>query len=143
MADAATAVSTESFPIGSGTLEGAIQAARQGAADAKEAAAKAWSATGAFLARAVYNTTYAVSYGVVFPLAFVAQAIPRDNAAVRGLIEGAQAASRRADQSAGHGSHIALRIGCGRLNRARRINGVVAGGRDPRVTKGRQSLARD
>ena len=92
-----TAGSAESFSIGSGTMEGAIQAARQGATDAKEAAEKAWSATGAFLARAIYNTTYAVSYGVVFPAAVVAQAIPRDNAAVRGLIDGAQAASHHAD----------------------------------------------
>ena len=101
MADAATAVSAESFPIGSGTMEVAVQAARQGAADARAAAARAWSASGAFLARAVYNTTYTVSYGLVFPAAFVAQAIPRDNAAVRGLIEGAEAASRRVDQLIG------------------------------------------
>lgn len=97
MADAAAAVSTESVRGGSGTMEVAVQAARQGAADAKEAAARAWSASGVFLARAVYNTTYTVSYGLIFPVAFVAQAIPRDNAAVRGFIEGAHAASQRAD----------------------------------------------
>ena len=94
MADAATAVSTESFPGGSGTMEIAVQAARQGAADAKDAAERAWSASGVILARAVYNTAYTVSYGLVFPVALVAQAIPRDNAAVRGLIDGANAASR-------------------------------------------------
>ena len=49
MADAATAVSAESFPIGSGTMEVAVRAARQGAADARAAAARAWSASGAFL----------------------------------------------------------------------------------------------
>src|SRR5271157_5007527 len=96
MADAATAVSAESFPTGSGTVEVAVQAARQGAADAR-----AWPASGVILARAVYNTTYTVSYGLVFPAAFVAQAIPRENAAVRGLIEGADAASRRVDQLLG------------------------------------------
>jgi hypothetical protein len=101
MADAATAVSTESFRGGSGTMEVAVQAARQGAADATVAAARAWSASGAFLARVVYNTTYTVSFGLVFPVAFVAQAIPRDNAAVRGLIEGADAASRRVDKLIG------------------------------------------
>ena len=88
MADAATAVSAESFPIGSGTMEVAVRAARQGAADARAAAARAWSASGAFLRGPVHNATYTVSYGLVFPAAFVAQAIPRDNAAVRGLIEG-------------------------------------------------------
>jgi hypothetical protein len=101
MADAATAVSAESFPIGSGTVEVAVQAARQGAADAKAAAERAWSASRAFLTRAVYNTSYAVSYGLVFPVAFVAQAIPRDNAAVRGLIDGAHAASQHADAMLG------------------------------------------
>ncbi len=101
MADAATAVSAESFSTGSGTVEVAVQAARQGAADAKAAVARAWPASGVILARAVYNTTYTVSYGLVFPAAFVAQAIPRENAAVRGLIDGAEAASRRVDQLLG------------------------------------------
>ncbi len=49
----------------------------------------------------VYNTTYTVSYGLVFPVAFVAQAIPRDNAAVRGFIDGAAAATRQVDQMVG------------------------------------------
>lgn len=97
MADAATVLSTKSFPDGSGTMAIAVQAARQGAADAKEAAARAWSAGGAFLVQAVYNTTYTLSYGLVFPVALVAQAIPRNNAAVRGLIDGAHAATERAD----------------------------------------------
>jgi len=82
-------------------MEVAVQAARQGAADARAAAARAWPASRVILARAVYNTTYTISYGLVFPAAFVAQAIPRDNAAVRGLIEGAEAASRRVDQLIG------------------------------------------
>ena len=81
----------------SGTLDLVAKAARDGAADARVAASKALSNTSLFLSRVVYQTTYAVSYGVVFPVAFVARSIPRDNAAVRGLIEGAQAASRRAD----------------------------------------------
>jgi len=102
MADAATVISSESFPTGSRTVEVAVQAARQGAADASAAAARAWTASRAIVARAVYNTTYTVSYGLVFPAAFVAQAIPRDNAAVRGLIEGAEAATRRVDQLIGH-----------------------------------------
>jgi len=82
-------------------MEVAVQAARQGAADARAAAAKAWSASGAFLARAVHNTTYTVSYGLVFPAAFMAQAVPRDNAAVRGFIAGSEAATRRVDQLIG------------------------------------------
>ncbi len=81
----------------SGTLDLVASAARNGAADARVAASKALSNSSLFLSRVVYQTTYAVSYGVVFPAAFVARAIPRDNAAVRGLIEGAHAASQRAD----------------------------------------------
>ncbi len=101
MTDSAGAVSSESLPAGSRALDIAAQAARQGAADASAAADRAWSAAGAVFARVAYNTAYTVSYGVVFPLAFVAHSIPRDNAAVRGLIEGAEAASRRADEILG------------------------------------------
>ncbi len=101
MGDGATAVGAESFSGGSGTMEIAAQAARQGAIDARAAAERAWSASGLILARALYNTTYTVSYGLVFPVAFVAQAIPRDNAAVRGFIDGAAAATRRVDQMVG------------------------------------------
>ena len=78
-------------------MEVAVQAARQGAADATRQPRGRGRPAAAF-ARAVYNTAYTVSYGLVFPAAFVAQAIPRDNAAVRGLIEGAEAACRRVDQ---------------------------------------------
>ena len=56
-------------------MEGADQAAR-GRDGCEEAAEKAWSATGAFLARAIYDTAYAVSYGVVFPAAVVRRRFP-------------------------------------------------------------------
>ena len=39
------------------------------------AATKALSNTSLFLSRVVYQTTYTISYGVVFPAAFVARAI--------------------------------------------------------------------
>ncbi len=86
----------------SGTLDLVASAARNGAADAREAASRALSNTSLFFSRVVYQTTYAVSYGVVFPVAFVARAVPRDNAAVRGLIEGAHAATQRAEAVLGH-----------------------------------------
>jgi hypothetical protein len=78
-------------------MELVLQAARDGAADASEAAAKVWSNTGLFLSRTVYTTAYTLSYGVVFPAALLARSIPRNNAAVRGLIDGAEAASHRVD----------------------------------------------
>jgi hypothetical protein len=96
MSDVAAGVNSGLNSV-SGTLELVANAARNGAADARVAANQALSNTSLFLARVVYQTTYAVSYGVVFPTALVARAIPRDNAAVRGFIEGAHAASRRVD----------------------------------------------
>jgi hypothetical protein len=81
----------------SGTMELFARAARDGAADAREAASRVLSGTGMFFSRILYTSTYTISYGLVFPVALVAQSIPRENAAVRGLIEGAHAASRRAD----------------------------------------------
>jgi hypothetical protein len=96
MADATVGVNSSLNSV-SGTLDLVANAARSGAADARVAATKALSNTRLFLSRVIYQTTYAVSYGVVFPAAFVARAIPRDNAAVRGFIEGAHAASHHAD----------------------------------------------
>ena len=52
------------------------------------AAARTWTATGLFVSRFVYNTCYIISYGVVFPSVLLARAVPVNNAAVRGLIEG-------------------------------------------------------
>ena len=57
----------------SGTMDLVANAARNGAADARVAANKALSNTSLFLSRVVYQATYAVSYGVVFPAAFVAR----------------------------------------------------------------------
>ncbi len=74
-----------------------LRAARDGAADASEAAAQFWSRAGNVLSRTVYVTAYTISYGVVFPVALVARSVPQDNAAVRGLIEGAHAAEQRVD----------------------------------------------
>jgi len=75
----------------------AMEAARQGAADARASAERFTESAGRFAARFLYTTCYTLSYGVVFPSMVVARAIPRDNAAVRGLIAGAGAATRKAD----------------------------------------------
>jgi hypothetical protein len=81
-----------------GTLELAARAARDGAADAREAANRTWEATSLFARRFIYTTCYTVSYGVVFPSMLLARSIPRDNAAVRGLIDGAHAAVAKLDE---------------------------------------------
>jgi hypothetical protein len=74
------------------------QAAYDGAADAREMANRVWANTGLFLSRFVYTTSYTISYGVVFPATLLARSIPLDNAAVRGLIDGARAATKKAHE---------------------------------------------
>src|SRR5580704_7849108 len=82
----------DQVPSVAGTLQVVKRAARDGASDAREAATRTWEATSRFVSRLVYTTCYTFSYGVIFPAALVARAIPRDNVAVQGLIDGAQAA---------------------------------------------------
>ena len=81
-----------------GTLELVAQASQRGATDARFSAARTWTATGLFVSRFVYNTCYIISYGVVFPSVLLARAVPVNNAAVRGLIEGTQAARHKVDE---------------------------------------------
>jgi hypothetical protein len=101
MAETQVGANSEVVHAATGTFELAARAARAGAADAREAAARTWSATSLFASRFVYTTCYTISYGVVFPTMLLAHAIPRNNAAVRGLIEGAQAATREVDRLRG------------------------------------------
>jgi hypothetical protein len=70
----------------------AVQAAKEGASDAQAKVSEMMPALGGFLSRLTYTTCYAVSYGVVFPTLLVARAIPKDNAIVHGLVDGALAA---------------------------------------------------
>ncbi len=81
-----------------GTLELVAQATQRGAEDARVAAARTWTATWLFVSRFVYNTCFIISYGVVFPSVLLARAVPVNNAAIRGLIEGAQAAQHKVDE---------------------------------------------
>jgi hypothetical protein len=73
-------------------METAVQAARDGAADARAAVDRAIPAISQFVSRFVYTTSYSISYGVVFPVMLVARAVPKDNALIHGLVDGAQAA---------------------------------------------------
>jgi hypothetical protein len=74
-------------------LDVAVTAARDGAADAKASAAKMLPATGRFLSRFVYTTSYAMSYGVAFPAILMAKSMPANNALVHGFVDGAKAAN--------------------------------------------------
>ena len=91
-----------------GTLDLVAKAARDGAADAQVAAARTWDATSLFASRFVYSTCYSLSYGVVFPAMLLARSIPRNNEAVRGLIDGAQAAILKVDQIRGRSIDTAV-----------------------------------
>ena len=95
MTDEATPVETPSAdPLRSAAdaMALALQAAKDGAADAQERVSQVMPAIGGFVTRLTYTTCYAVSYGVVFPTLLVARAVPKDNAIVNGLVDGARAA---------------------------------------------------
>ena len=87
-------VSTGSDPLKAvaDAMDAAVQVAQEGAAKARATATTAIPAVGEFLSRAVYKTCYGVSFGVVFPSVLLARSIPKNNAAVHGLIDGARAA---------------------------------------------------
>jgi hypothetical protein len=103
---AAVAHDNNAAPSG-GALGLIAQGARSGAADARAAAERAWNNSGQFARRFVYTTSYTISYGVVFSTTLLARSIPQDNAAVRGLIDGARAAREKVDDmiTAPHADH--------------------------------------
>ncbi len=80
-------------------LASASDGIRGGAADAVVAASVAWKSAERFASRFVYTTCYTMSYGVVFPVMLLATSLPRENAAVRGLIDGGRDARARADDA--------------------------------------------
>jgi hypothetical protein len=74
-------------------LDVAVKAAKDGAADTKATAGKMLPATGRFLSRFVYTTSYTLSYGVVFPAILIAKSMPGNNAVMHGFVDGAKAAN--------------------------------------------------
>ncbi len=70
----------------------AVQAARDGAADAQTTVSQAMPAIHRFFSRFTYTTCYALSYGVVFPTMLLVRSVPKENAMVHGLIDGGLAA---------------------------------------------------
>jgi hypothetical protein len=79
-------------------LETAVQAAKDGAADARATVDKVLPAASRFLSRFAYTTSYAISYGVVFPTVLLARSIPTNNAVVHGMVDGARAAADIVEQ---------------------------------------------
>jgi hypothetical protein len=105
MSENPSANCSEPLAVPSNTIDLMARGAKDGAADAREMAERVWSGTSLFLSRFVYTTSYTLSYGVVFPATLLARSIPRNNAAVRGLIDGAKAATEKVDQIQAHESH--------------------------------------
>jgi hypothetical protein len=79
-------------------MERAVEAAREGVADARDAAARALPEANSLVSKLAYNACYAVSYGVVFPSVMLARSVPQNNALVHGLIDGAHAAIDLVDE---------------------------------------------
>ncbi len=79
-------------------MDAAVQGASEGGRRALAAANEVMPAAGRFASDAVYKTCYSVAFCAVFPAVLLARLIPRDNAAVRGLIDGASAAIGCVDQ---------------------------------------------
>jgi hypothetical protein len=104
MSRRATVGTSGSEPVNTvaSAMETAVQAARDGAADAKAAVDRALPAISQFVSRCVYTTTYSLSYGFVFPTMFLVRVIPKDNALVHGMIDGAQAARDMVDDWQSH-----------------------------------------
>lgn len=73
-------------------LDAAVQAAKDGVGDAASAASRMAPAIGGMLSGLTYKACYGVSYGVVFPTMLVVNLVPKENAAVHGMIDGARAA---------------------------------------------------
>jgi uncharacterized protein (DUF1800 family) len=80
----------------------AVRAARDGAADAQARVSEMMPAITGFVSRLTYTTSYALSYGIVFPTLLLAQAVPKNNALVHGLADGAHAARDAATGSVPH-----------------------------------------
>jgi hypothetical protein len=91
-------LSSDPFKTVADALETAVQAAKDGAADARATVDKVLPAASRFLSRFAYTTSYTISYGVVFPAVLIAKSIPTDNAVVHGMVDGARAAADMVEQ---------------------------------------------
>jgi len=95
--------SGDPFATVADAMQSAAQSIGQGASAAREAAVNAIPSAGQFANRMLYTTCYAVSYGVVFPLALVALSVPQNNPLVHGIIDGSRAARTKVDELLGVG----------------------------------------
>ena len=78
-------------------MQAAAATVSDGATAARQAAEKALPSVGLFANRFLYTSSYAVSYGVVVPLALIALSVPHTNPFVHGLVDGSRAARDKVD----------------------------------------------
>jgi hypothetical protein len=92
----ASRISTDTADGSARHAAGSIFASmNRGASEIQTRVSEALPATGRFLGRAVYRTSYAVSFGMSFPVMMVVRMMPKNNAMVHGLVDGALAARDR------------------------------------------------
>jgi hypothetical protein len=96
MAAHASRISTDTLDGSADHAAGSIFASmNRGASEIQTRVSEALPATSRFLGRAVYKTSYALSFGMVFPVMMVVRVMPKNNAMVHGLVDGAMAARDR------------------------------------------------
>ena len=79
-------------------LDTAVQAAKEEMEDVRATASGALPPLGSSVSDITYKTCDPISYGLFFPIVLVARAIPKENAAVHGLIDGARVTIDLADK---------------------------------------------
>jgi hypothetical protein len=79
-------------------MDAAVQAAKEGGDRALATAGDVVPAVGQFVSQAAYKACYSLSFCAVLPAVLIARSIPRENALVHGLIDGAYAAIDLVDQ---------------------------------------------
>ncbi len=81
-------------PLGSAAdaMGSAVVAVKQGASEVQTRVSESIPAAGHFLSRLIYKSSYVLSFGVVFPVMLLVRAVPKNNALVHGLVDGALAA---------------------------------------------------
>ena len=93
-----SAHSTDPLGRAADAMGSAVLAVKEGASEVQTRVSESIPAVGHFLSRMIYNSSYALSFGVVFPVMLVVRAVPKNNALVYGLVDGALAAQDVVDR---------------------------------------------
>jgi hypothetical protein len=89
--------STDPLGRAADAMGSAVLAVKEGASEVQTRVSESIPAVGHFLSRMIYNSSYVLSFGVVFPIMLVVRAVPKNNALVYGLVDGALAAQDAVD----------------------------------------------